>query len=63
MNAFYGCSSLQGIRIPNGVTYIGNNAFLDVPLVICDQNDAGCPWGAKKVQKSDGTVLYPSESE
>lgn len=48
----------RSITIPDSVTSIGGGAFDDVPLVIYDGYAEGCPWGAKKVQRSDGTVLY-----
>ena len=53
-------SSLK-ITVPGTVTTIGSNAFKNVPLVIYDGEATGSPWGALKVAKSDGTVIYPAE--
>lgn len=62
LGAFRECDSLTSITIPDSVISIENDAFHDVSLIIYDGNATGCPWNAEKVQKSDGTVRYKSES-
>ena len=57
--AFMECKNLVSINIPKSVTSIGRYAFTNVPLVIYDGTATNySEWGAKKVVRSDGTVLY-----
>lgn len=46
--AFHGCTSLN-LKIPNNVTKIGANAFLNVPHIEYHGTATGAPWGAKKI--------------
>lgn len=60
--AFWGCYGLNSITIPERVVSIGIEAFYVIPLVIYDGNveeQDYFPWGANKVQTSDGIQLYP----
>ena len=56
--AFSSCSKIAELKVPSSVTKIGYYAFSGLPLVIYDGNAEFLSWGAKKVQKSDGTVIH-----
>ena len=61
---FADCSNLVKLNIPDSVTEIEYNAFANVPLVIYDGSASNYDeWGAKKVVKSDGTVLYENTDD
>lgn len=47
--AFYGCSKLEKLYIPDTVEAIGESAFYDVPAVYYNGDAAGYPWGADAV--------------
>ncbi|MBR0518276.1 leucine-rich repeat protein [bacterium] len=48
-NAFYGCTNLIILTIPNSVTEIGKNAFYGIKNVFYNGNAKGAPWGAEKI--------------
>lgn len=54
---------LVSINVPDSVSEIRSDAFKNVSLVIYDGTTTNySEWGAKKVVKSDGTVLYENTS-
>ena len=61
--AFSDCSGITSITLPDSVTSMGLSPFKDIPLIIFDGTAGGYTypnWGAKKIMKSDGTILYDS---
>lgn len=61
--AFYNCTGLTELVIPDSVKYIGENAFYLVNNISCPQDFgvSGSPWGAKAVDAyigKDGLLMY-----
>lgn len=51
--AFKNCSGINTITVPTSVTFIGEDAFLDVPEVTYFGSASGSPWGALSVISSN----------
>ena len=47
--AFAGCTNLKTVVIPNSVTTIGDDAFLNVKNIVNNSQATGSPWGALNV--------------
>lgn len=47
--AFWGCSLLKSITVPDSVEDIAVNAFESIPQIYYHGNATGSPWGAGKV--------------
>lgn len=58
--AFSSCK-VAVMKVPSSVTTIGYSAFSGIPLVIYDGSAEYKDWGAKQVQKSDGTIVYQKD--
>ncbi len=58
-NALANCTALTEITVSDGVTSIGQNAFLNIKNVIYHGNATGSPWGALMVNGTiDGDFIY-----
>lgn len=59
--AFYGCTRLVNVTIPDSVTYIGADAFAGVCNIVYRGTATGSPWGARCVNGFvDGDLIYSS---
>ena len=63
-NAFYGCTGITSITIPNFVTSIDEDAFYDVPNVLYNGTATGSPWGAVTINGfTEGFLIYSDSSK
>lgn len=60
-NEAFNLCKVAVMKVPSSVTTIGYSAFSGIPLVIYDGSAEYMDWGAKQVQKSDGTIVYQKD--
>ena len=63
-SAFYNCTGLTSVTIPNSVTSIGDWAFSLVANIVYSGSATGSPWGARSINGYvDGYLVYSDETK
>ena len=63
-HAFYNCTGMASITVPDSVTSIGEYSFNEVNNVVYHGKLAGAPWGAKSLNGYvDGCFVYSDSSK
>ena len=63
-HAFYDCTGLTSVTIPNSVTSIGDKAFGFVKNIVYSGTATGSPWGALNVDGYiDGDFIYSNSTK